>query len=137
MAVNLPLQHVLRNPQKNSESFGRIINKASLERLVSYLEEDHGGRVLCGGRHTVADSYIEPTIIVDPRNESAIMNEEIFGPILVVKSVKSMQEALDLIASKPHPLAAYCFTRSLKIEREFSANVKSGALGVNDCLWHW
>lgn len=76
--------------------------------MISYLES-HGGEVFIGGNHNLTKRWIEPTIILNPKLDSLLMNEEIFGPILPIITVKSHKEAIDLINSRPKPLSLYYY----------------------------
>ncbi|RYY84083.1 MAG: aldehyde dehydrogenase family protein, partial [Chitinophagaceae bacterium] len=96
------------NPAQSGH-YGRIVNERAFERLSSYLSE---GTVLYGGASDAATHYIEPTLIGDIPADSAIMGEEIFGPLLPVLTYKTFEEAKALIQKHPDPLAFYVFTQS-------------------------
>jgi len=68
----------------NQIDMGKIINKTHMDRLEGYLKEDHGGKVLAGGKIDHNKMFIQPTIIEGPNLDSSMMTEEIFGPILPV-----------------------------------------------------
>jgi acyl-CoA reductase-like NAD-dependent aldehyde dehydrogenase len=76
-----------------SADFGRIVNKRHWARVRALLE-GHGGTIVHGGGAIEADLYIAPTIVVEPRLDSPLMTEEIFGPILPIISVDSMDAAV-------------------------------------------
>ena len=63
---------------------GRIVNSMHAERLASYIEDNHGGEVLTGGAIHLDKNFIEPTVVINPRMDSLMMENEIFGPILPV-----------------------------------------------------
>lgn len=66
------------------------------------IEEKHGGKVVLGGKgYDANDRFFPPTIVVDPKLDSRIMKEEIFGPILPVITYRSIQEAIDFINDRP------------------------------------
>lgn len=122
------------NEQDNADK-GRIVNQRHFERLQGLLK-NHGGQVVQGGKVVDAEKrYMEFTVITDPDPESMLMKEEIFGPILPVITVKSVDEAIGFCDSGPTPLAAYVFERDLAVREKWLRGVDSGGACVNDCLY--
>ena len=102
---------------EESYSYGRMINEKQFNRVISYLSQgivEHGGRV---NKETL---FIEPTILTNVSAESAVMQEEIFGPVLPVISFTSTEEAKTVIGRNPNPLAFYVFTSSKKKEKRMA-----------------
>ncbi len=116
-----------------SPDYSRIVSDAHVERLMGLLG---GGRVVCGGVADRARRRIAPTILRDVDPASAVMQEEIFGPILPVLPVASLAEAVASINARPPPLALYLFTESARVEREVLARTRSGGVCVNDVVVH-
>ncbi|MDH7502992.1 MAG: aldehyde dehydrogenase [Verrucomicrobiota bacterium] len=114
-----------------SPDYGRIVNKQHFERLVGYLRE---GKVACGGAHEASDLYIAPTVLTDVSPDSAVMQEEIFGPILPVLEFGELDEALAELKDRPTPLALYVFTRSRQTETRVINEVRSAGVCVNDVV---
>lgn len=112
-----------------SKDYGRIINQRHCSRLINYLD---GQNVIHGGKHKLDDKFIEPTVVVQPSADSALMQEEIFGPILPIVTFKSKQKMLDFVTSRPKPLAAYVFTSNAKFEADFVEQISAGSVCVND-----
>lgn len=115
------------------EDYGRIVNQAHFERLVNYLRDE---KAVHGGRHDPKSLFIEPTILADVSPNAAVMQEEIFGPILPVLEFDKLDEALALLRGKPTPLALYVFTRDRATEARVLANARSGGACVNDVVSH-
>lgn len=65
-------------------NYGKIINQFHIERLEKLLKDNHGGKVLYGGTIKKEKRFISPTVIEEPRRDSKMMQEEIFGPILPI-----------------------------------------------------
>ncbi|MFT3982187.1 MAG: aldehyde dehydrogenase [Ferruginibacter sp.] len=116
-----------------SENFGKIINERQFDRLVKYLGE---GTIVQGGRHDKTKLYIEPTVITGITAGSAVMQEEIFGPLLPVIPFEEQQEALKIIAQHKNPLAFYVFTSSSTKEKEWIDKVAFGGGCVNNASLH-
>lgn len=79
------------------------------ERLKQILDEDHGGKVEIGGKAVVSERYVEPTLVSNPRLDSRMMKEEIFGPILPIFSFKDINEVIKFVNDRPKPLVLYYF----------------------------
>ena len=109
-----------RNPD-----YGRIVNDAQFERLVSYLPD---GEVFAGGSHDAASRFIEPTVLTGVGRESAIMRDEIFGPILPLVEVTDLDDALGFVVARDKPLAAYVFSDVAAVRRRWERETSSGAL---------
>ncbi len=114
-----------------SADYARIVNQRHFERLSAYLAE---AQVAIGGRSDPNSLKIEPTVLVDVAPDAAVMQEEIFGPILPVLTVDNLDQALAFIQAREKPLAAYLFTRQSASERRFIEQVSTGSLCINDVL---
>jgi len=117
----------------SSKDFGRIVTTRHAERLVGLME---GGRALTGGDADVAERYVAPTVLTDVDVDSELMREEIFGPLLPIIPVRTLDEALRFIGDRPDPLAAYVFSERHGVVRAFEDGVRAGAVGVNAALLH-
>lgn len=96
----------------------RIVNQRQFDRLSGYLAAAKtdaaadGGGVVVGGDCDASNLRIQPTVVVDPDPDGPLMSNEIFGPILPVVTVKSLDDAIRFVNSRPKPLSAYLFTKS-------------------------
>ena len=95
-----------------------------------------GGTVVCGGEGDSTSKYLAPTIIVDPALDSPIMTEEIFGPVLPVLSVDSVEEAIAFVNEREKPLALYVFSRDEAVADRVLARTSSGGACVNNVVVH-
>jgi aldehyde dehydrogenase (NAD+) len=120
---------------KTSSSLGRIVNERHARRLQGLLEQG-AGTVVTGGQVDVEGRYVAPTITVDPAPESAVMQEEIFGPILPVLAVDGPAEAKAFITARPKPLAFYVFAGDDDVARDVVDHVSSGGACINHTLMH-
>lgn len=118
---------------KLSPDYPRVVNEDHFKRLASYLSD---GEIFYGGKTDIEDCYIEPTILTNLIQNSTVMEEEIFGPILPVITFEDIGEAIDLINSKPKPLALYAFTVDNETEERILAQCSFGSGAVNDVVAH-
>ncbi|GFG71623.1 aldehyde dehydrogenase family protein [Mycolicibacter senuensis] len=112
----------------------RIVNERQFNRLTKYLA-DTRGTVALGGGSDAATLRIEPTVVVDPDPAEALMTNEIFGPILPVISVDSVDAAIDFVNARPKPLAAYLFTKTRAVREKVISRVPSGGMLVNHLVF--
>jgi aldehyde dehydrogenase (NAD+) len=120
---------------RTSPDFGRIVNDRHFARLTDLLESA-GGTVATGGDTDAATRFIAPTIIVDPDLDAPIMQEEIFGPLLPVVGVESIDAAIDFVNDRPKPLALYVFSGSDETADHVLATTSSGGACVNQTILH-
>jgi aldehyde dehydrogenase (NAD+) len=120
------------DPQK-SPDFGRIINERHHARLTRLLD---GMSVVTGGVTDTPDRYIAPTILRDVREDDPVMQEEIFGPILPVISVLTVDDAIAYINRGPKPLALYVFSRDKRAQERVIASTSAGGSTVNHVWLH-
>ena len=116
-----------------SYNYGKMINEKQFDRVLTYLIN---GKIVQGGQSDKSTLYIEPTIMVDINLDSAIMQDEIFGPILPVISFSNKATAMELISKHKNPLAFYVFTSSNAKEKEWLEGVAFGGGCVNNASWH-
>jgi aldehyde dehydrogenase (NAD+) len=112
----------------------RIVNQRQFERLSGYIssaETDEKSKVAVGGKCDASNLRIQPTVVVDPDPDGQLMKDEIFGPILPVVTVKSLDDAIAFINARPKPLSAYLFTKSRETRERFIKQVQAGGMLVN------
>ncbi|OBG02328.1 aldehyde dehydrogenase family protein [Mycolicibacter sinensis] len=112
----------------------KIVNERQFNRLTSYLTATKGA-VALGGGTDAASLRIEPTVIVDPDPAEALMTNEIFGPILPVITVASIEDAIAFVNARPKPLAAYLFTKTRAVREKAINRVPSGGMLVNHLVF--
>jgi len=111
-----------------------MVNEFHTQRVLDMVKSS-GGKIVCGGNGDVKDKYVEPTIIDSPSDDSKVMNEEIFGPVLPVKSFKDIQEVIDHMNNNEKPLAMYYFGSVNGANKDiFENRIQSGMMCVNDVM---
>ncbi|WP_421151238.1 aldehyde dehydrogenase [Seonamhaeicola sp. NFXS20] len=121
------------NP-KNSSDFPRIINKKHTERLAKTLE---GVKVIFGGQIDVDNCYISPTLVDEPNLNSALMSDEIFGPILPILSYELEKDIERIIWNYEKPLALYVFSKNTFFIEKIINKFEFGGGAINDLLIHF
>ncbi|XP_065902144.1 aldehyde dehydrogenase, dimeric NADP-preferring-like [Dysidea avara] len=116
---------------RTSKSYARVINERHFTRVERLLKD---GVTVMGGESDKDDLYIAPTLITDVKNDDAIMEDEIFGPILPIVTVDDLDGAIDYINGKEKPLVLYAFTTNKQVQKLLSTRTSSGGFTVNDVL---
>ena len=119
-----------------------IINDMQYARLSGLLDDakDKSEAIITLLEETTApgDSRLmAPAVILEPKPDSAIMNEEIFGPLLPVISYRSTDEAIEIVLKQERPLALYCFSDNTAEIETILAHVVAGGVCINDTLYHF
>jgi aldehyde dehydrogenase (NAD+) len=120
------------DPQTSGD-YGRIVNERHHKRLSALLD---GQKTFTGGKTDVADRYIAPTVLTEVSKDSAVMADEIFGPILPVIPVSTLDQAIEFINQRPKPLALYVYSSNAERAERVLSLTSSGGACVNDCLNH-
>jgi aldehyde dehydrogenase (NAD+) len=118
---------------KLSPDYGRVINRRNFDRLVGLLSS---GTAVVGGESDPAELYIAPTVLVDVSPGSPIMQEEVFGPILPVLEIRSVEAVIEWVNSRPRPLGLYVFTEDFGMAERILDETESGDAAINDCTIH-
>lgn len=121
------------NYQPDSEHYTRIINDRNFDRLINLIDQE---KVFFGGKYDAAKRFIEPTIMNNVTWDDAVMQEEIFGPILPILTFKNFNEALLQIGAHEKPLSAYLFTNDSEEKENFISKISFGGGCINDVAMH-
>lgn len=122
---------------KQSDSLGRIVSEQAAERMQGWIKATKG-TIVCGGEVDVKRKYVAPTIIRGEALTAPLMENEIFGPILLFHTVKTLDEAIALVekVSGRSPLALYVFSQRSHFQEECLRRLPSGGAMVNDAVYH-
>ena len=107
-----------------SPDYGRIVDDRHFARLSDLLAD---GRIVVGGERDASTRYFAPTVLVDVAPESAVMRDEIFGPVLPVLPVQDVEEAVCFVNARDRPLALYVFSESRATQDAVLDATQSGA----------
>ncbi|KAG8899310.1 hypothetical protein FRB99_006810 [Tulasnella sp. 403] len=120
---------------ENSDSLSHLVSANAFERAKLVLEKTKG-TVVCGGQLIPEKRTITPAIVKDVAPGDALLDDELFSPIMPIVPVKDIQEAISFTNSRPHALAAYVFSDKQEFKDLVRNNTQSGGFAVNDCSLH-
>lgn len=119
------------DPRKDRH-FVRMVNERAFDRVAGYLND---GRVVAGGETCRDDLYIAPTLLADVDPTSAVMQEEIFGPVLPMIAFDDVEDVVQFVTEREKPLAFYYFGPERK-GRDIIGRTSSGGACINDTIMH-
>ena len=126
------LQRLHGEDARQSPYYVRLVNDRAFERVAGYISQ---GKVLVGGRTDAAERYIEPTLLAEVDPAAPVMQEEIFGPVLPMRTFERIDEAVEFVTGREKPLALYYFGPEAA-GREVLRRTSSGGACLNDTIMH-
>lgn len=117
----------------SNPDYGKMINEKHFTRVMGLIRQD---KALTGGTGNAETLQIAPTVLDNVTWGDAVMQEEIFGPVLPVLTFTSLDEVFETIGSHAHPLAGYFFSKDKKAIRRFTSTVQFGGGCINDVVIH-
>lgn len=122
----------------NNDDYTAIINQNHHQRLSALLDGIDESQIIRMGKtaHST-DKKIPPTLVINPPLNHPLMQQEIFGPLLPIITVKSMDDAVAFINSRPNPLTLYLYSNHPKHIRQVRTETKSGSMAINETLVHF
>ncbi|MNH90670.1 Aldehyde dehydrogenase [compost metagenome] len=118
----------------DNDSYTRIVSKKHFNRLLTFLQD---GQVSIGGQSNRDTLCIEPTVLTEITSDCAVMQDEIFGPILPILDYEDIEQVLREINSRPKPLALYIFSENKTIQQQVLTGASFGGGCVNDTVYHF
>ena len=130
-----------RYPRIESDDYTAITDRRAYRRLLDTLAdaEAKGARIVYPGPQAepMADlRKIPPALVLNVCDEMRIMQEEIFGPLLPIRTYRSLDDVVAYINGRPRPLALYLFTNDKAVQRRMIYQTLSGGVAINDCALH-
>jgi len=130
-----------RYPELASVDYTSVIDAANYDRLMATLDDarSKGAMVvdlIPGCESNEGLRKIQPAIALNVTEEMKLMQREIFGPILPVKTYRDIDECIAYINAHDRPLALYLFTRDRTLQKRVFMHTMSGGICVNDCMMH-
>ncbi|MCH1925799.1 coniferyl aldehyde dehydrogenase [Shewanella sp. C32] len=128
---------------QHNDDYTAIISQAHFERLQTLLDDAaaKGAQIISlapTGEQAIdaQQRKLAPQLVLNVSDDMLIMQEEIFGPLLPLKTYQQFDDALEYINAHPRPLAAYLFSDDPQQQQRFAARTTSGALVINDVMTH-
>lgn len=122
-----------RNYTDNVDHYCKIINERNFDRLEKMIDRE---KMVFGGETNREKRYISPTVLDHVTWEDAVMQEEIFGPILPILTYKNLETAMQTVVEGEKPLSAYLFSNDAKEQELFTEKLSFGGGCINDTLMH-
>ncbi len=124
--------------RRESPSYCRLVSQRHAAGLQDLLQRavDHGARVEFGGTIDPEARYLEPTLLGGVTEDSPVMEDEIFGPILPILTYRSLDEAIRIVRARPKPLALYVFAGDDAVVDRVLAETTAGGSCVNSVILH-
>jgi coniferyl-aldehyde dehydrogenase len=126
----------------DNADYTRIINSNHYHRIDGLVEDARGRGAQriqinpAGESCDAANRVFPPTLLVNVSDDMAVMQEEIFGPVLPIVQYRDIDEAVAYINSRAHPLAFYYFDNDQRRAADIVSQVRAGGVTVNDCIYH-
>ena len=119
-----------------SKDYARIVNERHHDRLSGLLDGGGYEETVTGGQGNRSARYFPPTVLSGVKPDAAVMQDEIFGPILPVLTVGDLDEAIAFVNDRPKPLALYVFTNDDAVSERVIDRTSSGGVCVNHTVLH-
>lgn len=128
-----------RYGEADAGDYTRIINQGQFERLRGYVDDarERGLQVVALGTAGSGERAFPPTLVIEPGDDARVMQDEIFGPILPVKTYRTLDEAIAYVNAHPRPLALYPFGHDRGSIERILRDTLAGGITVNDTLIHF
>ena len=117
----------------DNKNYGKIINEKHFNRIQNLIDP---AKIICGGNARPETLQIEPTVMDQVTFEDAVMQEEIFGPVMPVLTFDSIEEVIRKVNSMAHPLALYIFAQEKAICEKVTSECGFGGGCINDVIIH-
>ena len=128
---------------RDNPDYTAIIAQKHYERITGYIDDARAKGARIVELNPAGEDFrqqphrkIPPTLILDPTDDMAVMQEEIFGPVLPVKTYRGTAEAIDYVNSRPRPLALYWFGSDDAEKDRVLTHATSGGATINDVIFH-
>ncbi len=127
------IRHQYGTDALNNADYGKLINRKHFDRIVGLIDKE---KVVVGGMANPDTLKIEPTVMDKVTFDDAVMQEEIFGPVMPVLTFDSISEVIDIVNKHAKPLALYIFSSDKKVIRRVMESCMFGGGCINDTIIH-
>lgn len=132
----------LGDPLAEATTMGPLNNEKTTAKTQRHVEDalEQGARMVVGGRRAPrhgSDLFFEPTVLDGVTEAMEIAREETFGPVVPITTIRSAEEAIDIVNASPYGLLSAVFTRDLRTGLAFAEAVRSGWVNINEGTNYW
>lgn len=123
----------------DNEDYSAVVNQNHFQRLSQLMEGLDRSQILTlsGQAQQTTSQKMAPTLIINPPTTHAVMQQEIFGPLLPIIFTENLDTAIDFINSNPNPLTLYFYSNNRQNIKKIRTQTKSGSLAINETLVHF
>ncbi|KAJ9211061.1 hypothetical protein DTO166G4_7352 [Paecilomyces variotii] len=125
---------IMGDPMEPNTLLGPLVDKRHYDKVMYYIAEGQkeGAQLLCGGvRKGDKGWFVEPAILLNPPTDSCVYRDEIFGPVLVVRTFKDEEEVIEMANDTMYGLSASVFTKDIVRAMRISSELKAGTVSIN------
>jgi len=133
--IKKTLQEFYGDDPRTSPDMARIVNARHYKRVTDMVDQSKGKIEIGNARDEMA-RYLSPTVISGVDGTDALMQSEIFGPVLPIMAVQSIDQAIAYVKGHDKPLALYVFSNDNTVVEKVVTSTSSGGVVVNDVLMH-
>jgi aldehyde dehydrogenase (NAD+) len=125
--------HAVGDPQQATTFMGPLVDDKQFERVMSFLEigKKEAELVTGGVRKGDKGFYVEPTIFLNPKDDARIYREEIFGPVITIRTFKTEEEAIKLANDTSYGLSSCVFTSNIPRALRLARKIDAGNVNIN------
>ena len=132
-ALKVEIEKYFSENEGLQTNYLRIINPINFDRLNKLIDMN---KVYCGGKLNREERIISPTVMTNVTFDDAVMDDEIFGPILPVISFENIDDAIAKVKERPKPLSCYIYSKNKKTINKILKEISFGGGAVNDSIMH-
>ncbi|KAM6510442.1 hypothetical protein FSOLCH5_010882 [Fusarium solani] len=121
------------DPQDPDVKLGPMVDQSQLERVKKMVDRGRSEAqlVVGGAQHGDTGCFMQPTVFLNPKDDAQVYRDEVFGPVSVIKTFATEEEALSLANDTEYGLMSGVFTRDISRALRFSSSLETGVVGVN------
>lgn len=121
------------------QQYASVISERQHQRLIELRDQalaSGASAHALSGSHDETTRHMPPTLLTNVDDDANVMRDEIFGPLLPLVTYERLEQALDFIAARPHPLALYLFATDKAVQQQVLERNLAGGVTINDTLYH-
>ncbi|MCV9389130.1 aldehyde dehydrogenase family protein [Reichenbachiella ulvae] len=121
---------------QNSSEYSRIVHQNHTQKQIDMMQEaqSKGAQVVAGGSYDIKERFLEPTLMTSIPEDCQLWKEEIFGPIIPIKTYSDISEVIDHINENDKPLSLYLFSKDKKLQKKITKETSAGTMVINDVV---